>query len=273
MRHEYYSFDREQLLRSPKIPMEVMEDKPAVFQAIAREMADFIQKRNQAGETTVFICPVGPVGQYPYFVELVNRERISLKNCWFINMDEYLDDDRQWISMEHPLSFRGFMERTVYSQIDPSLNVPEDHRIFPDPNDLERIPKLIEQLGGVDICFGGIGINGHLAFNEADPSLSPEEFRQLRTRVLPISKETRAANAIGDFGGALEDMPKWCVTIGFWEIYNARKIRLGVFRDWHRAVVRRAGYGEKTADFPVSLLADHPDALIRMTEFVANLDE
>ena len=273
MRHEYYSYNKEQLLSAPKIPMEVLEDKPAVFQLIAREMADEIKAHNDAGKTTVFICPVGPIGQYPYFVEIVNRERISLKNCWFINMDEYLGEDMQWIPMDHPLSFRGFMQRTVYSQIDPELNVPEEQRVFPDPNNVTYIPQLIEQLGGVDVCFGGIGINGHLAFNEADPTLTCEEFKELRTRVLPITKETRTANAIGDFGGALEDMPTHCVTIGFHEIYNARKIRLGIFRDWHRAVARRAGYGEMTADFPVSILADHPDALIRMTEFVANLPE
>lgn len=272
MRHEYYSFNKERLLASPKIPMEVLADKPTVFAKIAQEMADAISENNAAGKTTVFICPVGPVGQYPYFVELVNERRISLKNCWFINMDEYLGDDMRWVPMDHPLSFRGFMERTVYSQIDPELNVPEDHRVFPDPERLDYIPRLIEELGGVDICFGGIGINGHLAFNEADPTKTVEEFKALKTRVLPITPETRTANAIGDFGGALEDMPTHCVTIGFSEIYNARKIRLGIFRDWHRAVARRAGYGEMTADFPVSILADHPDALIRMTEFVAELD-
>ena len=48
----------------------------------------------------MFICPVGPVGQYPIFVRLVNRERISLKNCWFINMDEYLNDDGSYIDIE-----------------------------------------------------------------------------------------------------------------------------------------------------------------------------
>ena len=139
--------------------------------------------------------------------------------------------------------------------------------------DFTSFAIIAEKLGGVDICFGGIGINGHLAFNEADASLTCEEFKQLKTRVLPISPETRAANAIGDFGGRLEDMPVWCVTIGFNEIYNARKIRLGIFRDWHRAVARRCGYGEMTADFPVSMVAEHPDALIRMTEFVANLED
>ena len=272
MHHEYYYYDKEQLLVAPKIPMVVMEDKPTVFKAIAREMADFIKMKNEKSETTVFICPVGPIGQYPYFVEIVNAERISLKNCWFINMDEYLGDDMQWISIEHPLSFRGFMLRNVYSKIDEELNVPESQRVFPDPNNLDYIPNLIEKLGGVDICFGGIGINGHLAFNEPE-DVSVEEYLTRKTRVLPVSRETRTANAIGDFGGRLEDMPTHCVTIGFNEIYNSRKIRLGIFRDWHRAVARRTGYGEMTAQFPVSILANHPDALLRMTKFVAALED
>ena len=149
----------------------------------------------------------------------------------------------------------------------------EAQRIFPDPNNITYIPELIEQLGGVDICFGGIGINGHVAFNESQDELSPEEFLQLKTRVLTISPETRAVNSIGDLNGALDDMPKYCVTIGINEISNARKIRLGCFRDWHRSVVRHAAYGEKSAHFPVSLLQDHKDITIRMTEFVANLSE
>ncbi len=67
---------------------------------------------------------------------------------------------------------------------------------------------------------------------------------------------------MGDLAGALECMPKKCVTIGMKQILNARKLRLGVFRDWHRAVVRRAAYGEKTAAFPVTLAQSHPDALV-----------
>lgn len=271
--HDYYYYNKEQLLDSPKIPLIVMEDNPTVFRALAREMADEIKRKNALGETTVFICPVGPVGQYPYFVELVNEENITLKNVWFINMDEYLTDEKQWIPKEHTLSFRGFMDRTVYTKIKPELVMPEEQRVFPDPNNLTYIPELIEKLGGVDICFGGIGINGHVAFNEPDDSLTPEEFLAQKTRVLDIAKETRAVNAIGDLNGALDDMPKYCITIGIHEIANARKIRLGCFRDWHRSVVRHAAYGERSAHFPVSLLQEHPDINIRFTEFVANLPE
>lgn len=269
--HDYYYYNKEELLKAPKIPLIVMEDNVTVFSAMAEEMAEEIKRKNALGERTVFICPVGPVGQYPYFVDIVNKENISLKDVWFINMDEYLTDDKQWISKEHRLSFRGFMDRTVYTKIRPELVMPEEQRVFPDPNNLTYIPELIEKLGGVDICFGGIGINGHVAFNEASDTLSPEEFLAQKTRVLEISKETRAVNSIGDLNGALDDMPHYCITIGINEISHARKIRLGCFRDWHRSVVRHAAYGEKTAHFPVSLLQGHPDINIRFTEFVANL--
>ena len=50
---------------------------------MAVEMVDEIKKHNEKGEKTVFICPVGPVGQYPYFVDMVNEQNISLKNVWF----------------------------------------------------------------------------------------------------------------------------------------------------------------------------------------------
>ena len=273
MRHAYYSYTREELLsNNPKLPVLVMENNEAVFRSMAEEMAEEIKSHNEKGEKTVFICPVGPVGQYPFFVEKVNTEKISLKNVWFINMDEYLEDDKKWVPETHPLSVRGFMNREVYGKIEKELLMPEEQRVFPDPENLGYIPELIEKLGGVDICFGGIGINGHVAFNEADASMSKEEFLAQKTRVLEITKETRTANAIGDFNGALEDMPHYCVTIGIWEIAHAKKIRLGCFRNWHRAVVRRTAYGEATSDFPVSLLTGHPDINLKITEFVAALE-
>lgn len=271
MRHEYYYYGREEFLRAPKLPVAVLADNETVFRAIAQEMADEIKRKNALGEKTVFICPVGPVGQYPYFVETVNSENISLKYAWFINMDEYLTDEKEWIDKEDALSFRGFMERVVYTKIRPELLMPQEQRVFPDPKEPGKISELIRQLGGVDICFGGIGINGHLAFNEADDTLSVEEFRNLPTRVLAISKETRTANAIGDLNGAIDDMPHYCVTIGMNEIVQSRKVRLGCFRDWHRSVVRHAAYGDISAHFPVTLLQEHPDALLRVTEFVARL--
>ena len=259
---DYYHISAQELGKGAKLPILKLGDSGEVFYEMAAEMCAAIRANNAAGKPTVFICPVGPVGQYPIFVRLVNREQLSLRNCWFINMDEYLTDDGQWIAEENPLSFRGFMAREVYGKIAPELLMPEEQRVFPDPNDLGRIPALIEELGGVDIAFGGIGINGHLAFNESQDELTPEEFAALHTRVLAISRETRTANAIGDLNGAIDAMPKKAVTIGMAEILGAKKIRLGVFRDWHRSVVRQAAYGEVSAHFPATLIQRHPDAMI-----------
>lgn len=260
--NSYYQISEGDLGKDAKIPLLKLGDSGEVFYEIAAEMIREIKKNNENGQKTVFICPVGPVGQYPIFVRLVNQERISLKNCWFINMDEYLKADGTYIDMDDRLSFRGFMKRTVYDQIDPDLIMPPEQRVFPDPQDPGAVDRLIESLGGVDIAFGGIGINGHLAFNESQDELTPEEFAKLTTRVLSISRETRTANAIGDLNGAIDAMPETCITIGIAQILGARKVRLGVFRDWHRSVVRQAAYGEVSAHFPVTLLQNHEDAMI-----------
>lgn len=271
MRHDYYGYSKEELTKSPKIELIPMEDGETVFKSMAEEMVEEIVKNNSVGKHTAFICPVGPIGQYKYFVEAVNSRKISLKNVWFINMDEYLTDEKEWISKDDSLSFRGFMYSEVYDRIDKDLVMPESQRVFPDPKNLSYIPELIKELGGVDICFGGIGINGHVAFNEPEEELSEEEFRTLQTRVLQIKPETRAINAVGALNGAIEDMPKYCITIGFKEISESKKIRLGCFRDWHRAVVRRVAYGDMTTEFPVSLLQTHKDINIKFPSLVADI--
>ena len=269
MIHDYYRIPADKLGEGAKIPLMVLGDSGEVFYEMALEMVNTIEDHNARGEKTVFICPVGPTGHYPIFVRLVNERKLSLKDCWFINMDEYLTDDGEWIDHDDPLSFRGFMDREVYGKIAPELLMPESQRVFPDPNDPAHVPALIDELGGVDIAFGGIGITGHLAFNEPQPELSADEFAELKTRAREILPETRAVNAMNDSGGVLEDMPSRCVTIGMHEILHARKVRLGVFRVLHRAVVRRAAYGEVTAAFPVTILQNHPDALIYVNAVAA----
>lgn len=267
-----YNVSEQELANSTVLPIKVLGDQGEVFYEMALEMIDEIQKNNESGKHTVFICPVGPTGQYPIFVRLVNKNRINLKNVYFINMDEYLDDNKELIAKENPLSFRGFMERDVYGKIDEELVMPVEQRIFPEPGNEAYILETINRLGGVDICFGGIGINGHVAFNEPpEPGveMTNEEFKNLPTRVLEIARETIAINAVGALGGAMKAMPKWCITIGMKEILSARKIKLYCFRDWHGAVVREALFGDITAACPVSLLREHGDVQITLTNNAA----
>lgn len=234
--------------------------EPGVFEIMARDMAETIEANNRKGEKTVFIVPVGPVGQYPLFVEEALKRKLDMSKVWFINMDEYLGEDGKWIAKDDKLSFRGFMEREVYSKLG-ELAPPKGQRIFPDPENPGMVMEAIDSLGKVDVCYGGIGINGHVAFNEPGDT-TPEDFAARRTRVVEISPETRTANAIGDLGGAIDAMPTHAVTIGMAEILRAERIVLGIFRPWHKAVLRRAIFDSATASFPVTLLQRHKDAVI-----------
>jgi len=265
----FLNYDKRELLENPKIPLIVMDTDTDIFRSMAEEMVNIISRNNGQGEPSVFILPVGPTGQYPFFVSMVNEEKISLKNTWFINMDEYLTDEDEWIPEEHSMSFRGFMNNEVYAKIDASLVMKKEQRVFPDPNDLGRVERILNQLGKLDGVFGGIGVNGHVAFNEANVTLSEEEFKNLPTRVMDISMETQVVNSLSTMDGAFYAMPKRCVTVGFKDILRAEVIRLAVFRPWHRSVIRTAAYGEQGTWFPVTLLRDHKDLNIKLPEYVA----
>jgi glucosamine-6-phosphate deaminase len=119
--------------------------------------------------------------------------------------------------------------------------------------------------------LGGIGINGHIAFNEPpepDQEMSVDAFAQLPTRVLSLTRETRTINSV-TVGGGIEVVPKRAITIGMKECLAARRMRFYCNRPWQSAVVRRVLHGPISASCPASLLRRHPDASITVAEYVA----
>lgn len=267
---EYYAIGPDKLGKDANIPVSHKGSADEMFAWIAEEMAGTIEKNNADGKKTVMIVPVGPVGQYPFLASIINTRRISLKNCWFLNMDEYMSDESEYLDIDDPLSFRGFMER-FYRSISADLLMPPEQRTFPDPKDLGKTARLIEELGGVDLCVAGIGINGHIAFNEARADLTAEQYADSHCRVLDIAAETVTTCAISEFGGALDRVPKKAITLGISELMSARRIIIGLFRPWHRSVIRRTIYGEVSAGFPASLLQSHGNTVIACTDEVAQL--
>ena len=265
MRRNLYEITSEQLLNSPRIPLLLAQSAGEVHYEYAVQMLEEIMRNNKDGRKTVFILPCGPVEQYPIFARLVNRYRVSLKNTWIINMDEYLDHG-EWL--DDNFSFRRVMNETLYSRIDPELVMPEEQRVFPDPHCPERIGQLIEELGSVDMAMGGIALNGHIAFNEPEPGMSVEEFAALPTRVIELSPETKAKDAILGRGGAIDSIPDQAITVGMKELLGARKLRFSMLLDMQRAVVRKACHGEVSADCPITLAQNHPDALLMITRNV-----
>jgi len=184
-------------------------------------------------------------------------------------MDEYLGDDNEWIPYDNPLSFRAYMDREFYNLLEPGLAPPMQHRIFPDPNNPEAIAVLIDSRGGVAACFGGIGINGHLAFNEPpEPNISLEKFAVSSTRIISLSRETRTINSV-TVGGEISIIPENAITIGMKEILGSRKLRFYCNRQWQSGVVRRALHGPLSPACPASFLRLHRDASVTVTDFVA----
>ena len=268
---EYLSIPASDLDQGHDVTLSVVADMAALAEAMAADMAGVIRQAEESGRSATLIIPVGPVDQFPVLADLVNRERLSLRDVVFINMDEYLTDADQWLPVEHPLSFRGFMNRKFYDLLDPELVPLPEGRVFPDPGDPDAIGRVIEQRGGVDACFGGIGINGHMAFNEPpEPGerLDSEEFADRPTRVLSLSRETRTINA-NTVGGSLEVVPMRCITVGMREILASRQLRFCCNRPWQSGVVRRVLHGPIDASCPASFLRTHPDAALTITEQVA----
>ena len=156
----------ETLQREAKVPVRIVPDRPGLYAAFAREIADEIKAHNTAGNPTVLILPVGPIGQFSLLADICNRERISWQNVWTFNMDEYCDWEGRSIPLDHPLSFEGYMRGKFFARLDPDLRIPDDHVFFPRIERIDEVSETIAELGGVDSCYGGIGIHGHVAFNE-----------------------------------------------------------------------------------------------------------
>ncbi|MBN2853119.1 MAG: glucosamine-6-phosphate isomerase, partial [Clostridia bacterium] len=156
---------------------------------------------------------------------------------------------------KHRLSFRGAMDTLFYDKINKDLVMPVSNRIFPSLTNSKQIENMILDHGGIDLLIGGIGINGHVAFNEPETEeTSMETYKNRSVRVVKISPETMITNGINEFDGAYEFMPGYGITIGFKEILSAKKIRLYCFRNWHKMVVRKASFYPPSVTFPVTLL-------------------
>lgn len=236
-----------------------------LYWKIAFEVIEVINNNNKNNEDTVMIVPYGPLGPYSRLVYLINKYRISLKRCCFINMDEYLTDDLNYIDYNDSLSFRGGMDRIFYNLIDDELNLLPENRHFPIPGKENKVLEIINKYQKLDMAWGGVGINGHFAFNEPpEPGekVSNDEFMNRKTRVLKISRETRTINAFMNCSGDLDGIPENCITVGMKEIFMADRIRMCMPRGWNAGALRKILHGPITASVPCSLFQNHKDAVL-----------
>ncbi len=277
----------EELFSWCKIPAAKLENHPAarfkikvlpttddVHQHTAREMLEEVKANNRAGRPTRWILPCGPTKQYPYFVQWVNAERVSLKNVHVFHMDEGLDWEGRPLPLEHPFCYQGWMRRNFYAPMDPELAVPEEQRHFPNVYDLDSLSRGIAAVGGVDSVYGGIGYRGHIAFNEPPRSpwytVTPEMFVNSQTRILNLNEDTLVALSQRSAGGCSHMIPPMAITIGMKDLLAAKRIRLlSDTGAWKQTVIRVLLFSQPTIEYPVTFVQGHPDAMVVVDSLTA----
>jgi glucosamine-6-phosphate deaminase len=255
--------------RDAKIPFRICQDSAEMGMLMARELADEIQRNNAAGRETRAIIPCGPVCWYEPFARIVNAEGIRLKQMTIFHMDECLDWQGNELPLNHPYSFRGIMEKLFYGPINRELTVPQENRNWLTPKTIGAVLERFYE-SPIDITYGGWGQDGHVAYNQARrqpySALALEDLRNSSIRIQENNADTILSLAHRTFGAAYQFVPPMSVTLGMKECLSAKKIRL--FSDtgsWKQTALRVALFGPVTAEYPITLLQEHPDALLTAT--------
>lgn len=207
-----------------------------------------------AGKPFVLGLPTGssPKGMYAELVRAYQNGRVSFRHVLTFNLDEYVG-----LPENHPESYHSFMARHLFDHIDcPRENI---HILNGNAKDLEeecnRYEEMIAHAGGVDLFIGGIGPDGHIAFNEPFSSLSS------RTRVKTLTTDTIIANS-RFFDDDVNQVPRQALTVGVGTVMAAREVMI-LCNGHHKArALQAAVEGPVTQAWTISSLQTHRHGII-----------
>lgn len=193
-----------------------------------------------------------PVGMYQALVKAVKEGKVSFKHVLTFNMDEYVG-----LPETHPESYHSFMAHNLFDHIDcPQENI---HILNGNAEDLEaecrHYEEMIAEVGGIDLFIGGIGPDGHIAFNEPFSSLNSH------TRVKTLTTDTRIANS-RFFGNDPEAVPKLALTVGVGTVMGAREVMILCNGHNKARALQAAIEGPVTQAWTISALQTHPHGII-----------
>ncbi|MBL6920927.1 MAG: glucosamine-6-phosphate isomerase [Akkermansiaceae bacterium] len=245
------------------------------------EALEYIKAWQQAtADNPVGICgPIGPTEQLPLVARLCNELELDLSHAHFWGMDEWVGDDDKEVPLDHPLSFERADRELLFDRL--NKPVPEENLHFPKA---ETKAFIDSWNAGVRcaVMQGGQGDIKHWAFNDplrregryTDSPPSPEEYRQLATRVVELHPVTLAQNARTSGGGNITMVPNQAVTVGPVETWQAGRVSIwqaGVHDNplGQRLTALMISKGIADSAVPMSLLADHPN--VRFSYFRGGL--
>jgi glucosamine-6-phosphate deaminase len=255
----------EQLKDYSFVPVRILPDAGALFQYLARYTADQIRASANSPAPLRIVWPCGPKRHFPILADICNRERISWRNTFNIQMDEWLDWKCRPLPESHPFNLQAYLRRELIGRLDPELRPTEDQLVFHDPLHMDRIDDKIDQVGGIDLVFGGFGFTGHIAYNEPPASrwmyVSNEEFCSARTHIVPTNEETFIMHSHRSTGGNTRLVPPLGMTLGLKDLLAARTIRLvSDGGAWKQTIFRVLCMHEPTVHYPCTFVQGHPGA-------------
>ena len=230
-------------------------DYDLVSQWAANYVADAINAAAPTAEHPFILgCPTGssPLGMYRKLIELNKAGKVSFKNVVTFNMDEYCGLPR-----DHRESYYTFMWTNFFNHID---ILPENVNILngnaEDPEEeCRRYEAKIASYGGIDLFLGGVGPDGHIAFNEPGSSLKS------RTRMKTLTQDTIIANS-RFFDNDVNQVPKTALTVGVGIVMDARSVLLIVNGHNKARALKHGVEGGVSQMWTISALQFHPKAII-----------
>ncbi|MBQ0145122.1 MAG: glucosamine-6-phosphate deaminase [Bacteroidales bacterium] len=233
-------------------------NKDASLWAAHRIAAAIKAKAEITDEPFVLGLPTGstPLGTYAELSRMCAAGEVSFKNVITFNMDEYVG-----LPEEHPESYHSFMHKNLFDHIDiPKENIHILNGNAPDLNkECEEYEEAIFEAGGIDLFLGGVGEDGHLAFNEPFSSLTS------RTRVVTLTEDTIIVNS-RFFGGDVNLVPKQAMSVGVGTVCDAREVLILALGSKKARVVKDAIEGCVSHYVTLSALQLHENGTVVLDE-------
>jgi len=245
-----------------RIPVKIFPSPQEGSLFVAKQIAQLIKEKEAKGEKCVIGLATGssPKSLYKELVRMHKEEGLSFKNVITFNLDQYYPMERDALQ-----SYHYFMRKNLFEQtdIDPNnYHLPDGMVAKEDVKEhCNNYERQIEEAGGIDLQILGIGINGHIGFNEPGSSI------YTKTRLTALDNSTRLANSY-EFGN-MSEVPRLAITMGIGTILKSKKIILMAWGQAKAPVIQQSVEEDDTEEVPASLLQNHDDTVFVVDEAAA----
>lgn len=245
-----------------KIPVKIFPSPQEGSLFVAKQIAQLIREKEAKGEKCVIGLATGssPKSLYKELVKMHKEEGLSFKNVITFNLDQYYPMERDALQ-----SYHYFMRKNLFEQtdIDPNnYHLPDGMVAKEDVKEhCNNYERQIEEAGGIDLQILGIGVNGHIGFNE------PGSGIYTKTRLTALDNSTRLANSY-EFGN-MSEVPRLAITMGIGTILKSKKIILMAWGQAKAPVIQHSVEEDDTEEVPASLLQNHDNTVFVVDEAAA----